>query len=322
MPDGFVIVDKPAGMTSHDVVAQIRRTARVRRVGHGGTLDPMATGVLVVAVGRATRLLTYVTGTEKEYAATVRLGARTTTDDAEGEVLDTVPAAEVTGDAVRAALAGFTGEIDQVPSAVSAVKVAGRRAYQRVRDGEQVELESRRVTVRRLDVHELRRPTADLCDVDVELACSTGTYVRALARDVGEVLGVGGHLVALRRTRVGPFTLARSRPLAALTALPVATTAPAAHGETSAGTAAPGDTSGGDRLVTLSLAEAAGALFPRRQADEDETRTLRHGGAVRATGVDGPYAVFDPHQRVVAIVAEREGRARPQVVLAPADGGS
>jgi tRNA pseudouridine55 synthase len=291
--DGLVIVDKPGGMTSHDVVARVRRLAGTRRVGHGGTLDPMATGVLVVAVGRATRLLTYVTGTDKGYTATIRLGQRTVTDDADGDLEASIPAGHVTDEALRAGLAAQTGEIDQVPSAVSAVKVAGQRAYRRVRAGEQVALAPRRVTVSRLDVRAVRRPTPDLVDVDVELTCSAGTYVRAIARDLGESLGVGGHLTALRRTFVGGFTLAEAHRLEELERR------------------AP-------QVVTLPLAAAARRTFPHRQATAEQARVLSHGGRLPPAGIDGPYAVFAPDGAVVAIVTERDGAARPDVVLAPA----
>jgi tRNA pseudouridine55 synthase len=294
--DGLIVVDKPAGMTSHDVVSRIRRLARTRRVGHGGTLDPMATGVLVIGVGRATRLLTYVIGAGKSYAATIRLGQSTLTDDAEGEVLASVGAAEVTEPAVRAGLAALTGEIDQVPSAVSAIKINGQRAYKRVREGEQVELAARRVTVTRLDVLAVRPQRAGetaVLDVDVAVDCSSGTYIRALARDLGTGLGVGGHLTALRRTAVGGFTLAEAATLPELEEL------------------AP-------EVVRLPLAEAARRFFPQRQADPAESRVLAHGGPLETAGIEGPYAVFDPGGTLIAIVREREGRARAEIVLAPA----
>ncbi|MFD0788435.1 tRNA pseudouridine(55) synthase TruB, partial [Micromonospora azadirachtae] len=178
-----------------------------------GTLDPMATGVLVIGVGRATRLLTYVIGAGKSYTATIRLGQATVTDDAEGEVIRTVPAGQVTEEAVRAALAALPGEIDQVPSAVSAIKINGQRAYKRVRDGESVELPARRVTVSRLELLAVRRDRPDVVDVDVDVTCSSGTYIRAIARDTGLALGVGGHLTALRRTAVGSFSLAEAATL-------------------------------------------------------------------------------------------------------------
>ncbi|MEV0940096.1 tRNA pseudouridine(55) synthase TruB [Micromonospora wenchangensis] len=291
--DGLIVVDKPGGMTSHDVVARIRRLARTRRVGHGGTLDPMATGVLVIGVGRATRLLTYVIGAGKSYTATVRLGQSTVTDDAEGDVIGTTPAGALTDAAIRAAFVPLTGEIDQVPSAVSAIKINGERAYKRVRDGEQVELPARRVTVSRLDVAAIRRDTPDVVDVDIDVTCSSGTYIRALARDAGLALGVGGHLTALRRTAVGSFTLAESATLAALEQR------------------AP-------EVVTLPLDTAADRYFSRRQASADEAKVLSHGGPLDPVGIAGPYAVFGPDGGLIAIVSERDGRARAEIVLAPA----
>jgi tRNA pseudouridine55 synthase len=291
--DGLIVVDKPAGMTSHDVVSRVRRLARTRRVGHGGTLDPMATGVLIIGVNRATRLLTYVIGSGKSYTATIRLGQSTITDDAEGEVVSTTPAGHVPDEAVRAGLAPLTGEIDQVPSAVSAIKVDGQRAYKRVRDGEQVRLAARRVTVSRLDLLAIRRPEPDVVDVDVDVACSSGTYIRALARDLGAALGVGGHLTALRRTTVGGFTLAE-----AVTLPQLEERAP--------------------EVVNLPLAAAAERFFPRRDATADEAKVLSHGGPLAEIGVAGPYAVFDPDGRLLAVVSERDGRARAEIVLAPA----
>ncbi|TDC43240.1 tRNA pseudouridine(55) synthase TruB [Micromonospora sp. KC213] len=291
--DGLIVVDKPGGMTSHDVVARVRRLARTRRVGHGGTLDPMATGVLVIGVGRATRLLTYVIGAGKSYTATVRLGQATVTDDAEGDVIATTPAGQLTDAAVRAAFTALTGEIDQVPSAVSAIKINGQRAYQRVREGESVELPARRVTVSRLDVRAIRRDTPDVTDVDIDVTCSSGTYIRAIARDAGLALGVGGHLTALRRTAVGNFTLSEAATLADLEQR------------------AP-------EVVNLPLDVAADRYFPRRDATAAEARTLSHGGPLDAAGLAGPYAVFGPDGGLIAIVSERDGRARAEIVLAPA----
>ncbi|GAA3725359.1 tRNA pseudouridine(55) synthase TruB [Plantactinospora mayteni] len=294
--DGLIVVDKPGGMTSHDVVARIRRLARTRRVGHGGTLDPMATGVLVIGVGRATRLLTYVIGAAKSYTATIRLGQSTVTDDAEGEVTAAAGADGVTEDAIHAGLAALTGEIDQVPSAVSAIKIDGQRAYKRVRDGEAVALAPRRVTVSRLDPLALRRCAVDglaVLDVDVAVDCTSGTYVRALARDLGAGLGVGGHLTALRRTAVGGFTLAEALTLPALEER------------------AP-------EVVNLPLDAAARRFFPQREATVAEAKVLSHGGPLDPTGITGPYAVFGPDGDVIAIVSERGGRARAEIVLAPA----
>lgn len=289
--DGLVVVDKPGGMTSHDVVARMRRLASTRRVGHGGTLDPMATGVLVLGVGRGTRLLTYVIGTRKSYAATIRLGQSTVTDDAEGEVIATADASGVTDAALHAGLAALTGEIDQVPSAVSAIKIDGRRAYQRVREGEQVRLAARRVTVYALDVTAVCRDEPARLDVDVEVTCSSGTYVRALARDLGTGLGVGGHLTALRRTAVGDFTLTEAETLVELERR------------------APD-------VVTLTLAEGARRCLPQREVSAEQARVLSHGGPLDAEGRVQPYAVFDPGGTLVAVVTERGGKARPDVVFA------
>jgi tRNA pseudouridine55 synthase len=289
--DGLVVVDKPGGMTSHDVVARIRRLAHTRRVGHGGTLDPMATGVLVVGVERATRLLTYVIGTEKSYRATIRLGESTVTDDAEGEVVARASADGITEAAVRAAVPAFVGDVDQVPSSVSAIKVHGVRSYKRVRGGEEVDLPARRIRIERLDVTAVIRHD-DVLDVEVEVDCSSGTYVRAIARDLGAALGVGGHLTALRRTAVGGFTLAEAAEL--------------------------DDLATREDPVTLSLDAAVTRAFPRRDVGADDARVLSHGGPLSTVGIDGPYAVFGPDGGVIAIVSERDGRARPDVVLKPA----
>ena len=251
----------------------MRRLAGTRRVGHAGTLDPMATGVLVLGVERATKLLTYVVGAGKEYLATIRLGVTTVTDDAEGEVLERRDASPATADAVRAGVGRLTGPIEQVPSAVSAIKVDGRRAYARVRAGEAVELAARPVTVERFDVL-ARRETVDagrpVVDLDVVVACSSGTYVRALARDLGASLGVGGHLTALRRTRVGPYGLDRARTLDELA----------------------------ERFEVLPLADAARAAFPSGELTADEARRLAHGVRLPAVGLGpAPTAAFAPTAR-------------------------
>jgi tRNA pseudouridine55 synthase len=292
--DGLIVVDKAPGMTSHDVVARCRRIARTRKVGHGGTLDPMATGVLVIGVGRATRLLTYVVGTDKVYRATIRLGQSTITDDAEGTVVSSTPVS-LPSEAVRAQLATMTGEVDQIPSTVSAIKINGVRAYKMVREGETVELAARRVTISRIDVFDVR-PAGDVLDVDVEVACSSGTYIRAIARDLGVALGVGGHLTALRRTAVGGFTLDEATSLEDLAEL--------------AG-------SGGDP-VRLPLAQAIERAMPVRTVDADEAKILSHGGPLPAAGIPGPYGILGPDGAALAVVRESDGRARPEVVLAPA----
>lgn len=293
--DGLVIVDKPGGWTSHDVVGRMRRLARTRKVGHGGTLDPMATGVLVVAVGRATRLLTYVIGADKTYAGTIRLGQSTLTDDAEGEVVAETDAGAVTDEAVTAGLAAFVGEIDQVPTAVSAIKVGGVRSYRRVRAGEAVALPPRRVTVHALAVQAVRRPSAGLVDVDIALTCSSGTYVRAVARDLGAALGVGGHLTALRRTAVGGFTLAEAATLAEL----------AAHAEHGP-------------VTGLPMARAARRFLPAREVSAAEAAVLSHGGPLAPAGIEGSYGAFGPDGDLLAVLRERAGKARPEVVFAAA----
>jgi tRNA pseudouridine55 synthase len=212
---GVIVVDKPQGITSHGVVARVRRLTGTRKVGHAGTLDPMATGVLVVGVGRATRLLGHLTLHDKRYLATVRLGQETITEDAEGTITAALGARDIDAEAVRAAASAYLGEIDQVPSSVSAIKVDGVRSYKRVRSGEEVDLPARRVTITRLDVGAVTPAAAvdgtPVVDVELDVECSSGTYIRALARDIGNALGVGGHLAALRRTRVGPFTVEESR---------------------------------------------------------------------------------------------------------------
>jgi tRNA pseudouridine55 synthase len=285
--DGLVVVDKPAGLTSHDVVARTRRLAATRRVGHAGTLDPMATGVLVLGIGKATRLLGHLALTDKVYEATIRLGVATVTDDAEGEPVSVTPAGHVDDDSIGVAIAALTGDIAQVPSSVSAIKVNGERAYKRVRDGDTVELAARPVTVSAFDVRETRR-TADVVDLDVTIECSTGTYVRALARDLGAALGVGGHLTALRRTRVGPYELADAHTLEALE----------------------------KSFEVLAISDAVRAVFPVREVDADQARVVSHGGPLPTAGqVDGPVAVLGPDGTFLALVEERDGLARTIAVF-------
>lgn len=292
---GLLLVDKPAGMTSHDVVARVRRLAGTRRVGHAGTLDPMATGLLVIGVEKATRLLGHLTLHGKDYLGTIRLGSVTTTDDAEGEVVDLVDASGVADDAVRVAAAQLVGEIEQVPPAVSAIKVGGVRSYARARRGEDVSLAARVVTVHTLDVLAVRR-AGPYVDVDIAAAVSSGTYIRALARDLGAALGVGGHLTSLRRTRVGGYGLDQAHRLDELAAL-------ADSGELTS--------------ALLPLADAVTQAFPRRDVDEDEARRVRHGGRLPAAGLgSGPVGVFGPDGSVLALVAERGAAAVPLCVFA------
>jgi tRNA pseudouridine55 synthase len=281
--DGLIVVDKPAGCTSHDVVARLRRLAGTRRVGHAGTLDPMATGVLVIGIGQATRLLGHLALTDKDYEATIRLGTTTTTDDAEGEGIETKSAASVSDAAIEAAMTDLTGDIEQVPSSVSAIKVDGVRAYARVRAGETVELKARRVTVERFDLLERRGD-----DLDVVVTCSTGTYVRALARDLGSALGVGAHLRALRRTRVGSFTVNEAKTLEQLE----------------------------EDLTTIPLAAAVGAAFPRIDVSEGEAERISHGQRLVLDLTSSPSGVFAPDGRVVALVEDRDGVAQPLCVFA------
>ena len=288
---GILLVDKSPGLTSHDVVSRLRRILSTRRVGHAGTLDPMATGLLVMGINGATRLLTFFVGLDKTYTATIRLGESTTTDDAEGETLGRAPSvqlARVADTDIESAVTTLTGEIMQVPSSVSAIKVGGKRAYARVREGETVALEPRPVTVSRFDITGIHR-TDDGIDVDVVVDCSSGTYIRALARDLGFRLGVGGHLTALRRTRVGPFDIAD--------ALVLDDTLPS--DEATSLTSA--------RL--LEPADAAGRIFPRWQLDLDEDVHLRHGRAAQLTAPgEGRFAAISPEGRLRGLVDAQAAR--------------
>ena len=295
-PDGLVIVDKPGGWTSHDVVGKMRRLVGTRRVGHAGTLDPMATGVLVLGVEKATRLLGHLSLTRKEYEATIRLGQATLTDDAEGEVTaqaEPAAVAAVTDAAVAAGIAVLTGEIMQRPSSVSAIKVDGVRSYARVRSGDEVKLQPRPITVYAFELLGARRGEG-VFDLDVRVECSSGTYIRALARDLGEDLGVGGHLTALRRTRVGPYTLTDAAELGELAALAEA----------------------GEPVPVLPIADAAGAAFPRYDADEEQAKAIAHGGPLPARGLGpGPIAVFAPDGAFLALVEEQGRRCKPIAVF-------
>ena len=299
-PDGLLVVDKPAGWTSHDVVGRTRRLCATRKVGHAGTLDPMATGVLVLGIGRATRLLTFLVGCDKDYTATIRLGQSTITDDAEGEVTASTAADGVTTEQLLAAVGRLTGDIQQVPSSVSAIKVKGERSYHRVRAGEEVELPPRPVTVSRFDVLATRAGDVDgipVLDVDLQVTVSSGTYVRALARDLGESLGVGGHLTALRRTRVGAFTLDQAHDLESLGAL--------------------GDP---EQIPVTLLADAARAQFTVRELTDAETTAVGYGQQVDSAqeGRTEPVAAFAPDGRLVAKRDESGHKAKAHVVFAPA----
>jgi tRNA pseudouridine55 synthase len=293
-PGGLLVVDKPAGWTSHDVVARVRRLAGTRRVGHAGTLDPMATGVLVLGVEKATKLLGHLALTEKEYLGTVRLGQSTLTDDAEGEITASADASAITREAVEAGVAALTGDIMQVPSKVSAIKINGVRSYKRARDGEEFDIPARPVTVSSFAVHDVRDAVAEngtpVLDLVVSVVCSSGTYIRALARDLGAGLGVGGHLTALRRTRVGPYRIDAAHTLDRLQ----------------------------QELTVMPVADAAAAAFPRWDLDERRTRLVLNGVRLEmpdAYAGRGPVAVFDQAGRFVALVEEQKGKAKSLAVF-------
>ena len=288
---GILLVDKPGGWTSHDIVARTRRLAGTRKVGHAGTLDPMATGLLILGLNSSTRLLTYIVGTDKEYRATIRLGASTTTDDAEGDVVERAPdaaIAAITEEAVAAGIAALTGEIEQIPSAVSAIKVDGKRAYARVRAGEEVVLDARPVTISEFELLGTSRSHGAV-DLDVRVVCSSGTYIRSLARDLGAGLGVGGHLTALRRTRVGPFSVQDARPIEGLDVA--------------------------DRLVPA--ADAASILFERFELSEQQAIDLTHGKRIhvpdRENGSGVPVAAIAPAGHLVGLIEFRGKEARSLV---------
>ncbi len=290
MPSGLLLVDKPGGPTSHGIVSQTRKALGLKKVGHAGTLDPMATGLLVLGIGQGTKLLTYCVGLDKAYDATIRLGMTTSTDDAEGDsdVIATTDALDGVGeDAIREALRAFVGDIEQVPSTVSAIRVDGKRAYERHRAGEEVVLKPRPVTISSIDVVSIRREHP-WWDVNIRVECSSGTYIRAIARDLGSALGVGGHLTALRRTRVGPFDVADA--------------------------CGPEDISD-SRLQ--SLVEASGALMPQVSLTAAQAQDMSHGKKVFVTvesGLEGlPVACISPDGQLVNISSIVDGVARSLV---------
>ena len=300
---GILLIDKPSGLTSHDVVARTRRAAGTRKVGHAGTLDPMATGLLILGLNSSTRLLTYVVGLDKEYEATIRLGAATSTDDAEGDVVSRAEAGRVDAlqpSAVTEALAALTGDVLQRPSSVSAIKVDGKRAYARVRQGEMVVLDARAVTISNIDLLDSRAAVAHLeqndaegaavLDLDVRVTCSSGTYIRAIARDLGEALGVGGHLTALRRTRIGPFGLDRAAELDDLD--------PSAQ--------------------LLGPAEVAAELFTVARLDGQQSADLRNGKKLAFHGAPGTtFAAIDPAGDLIGLFEVRGGSTRVLVNFPP-----
>jgi len=274
-----LLVDKPVGVTSHDVVDTVRRALGTRKVGHAGTLDPLATGLLVVGVGRATRLLRFLSGLDKAYEGTARLGEETDTLDADGAVVRTSPVEAGPVDVDRA-MSALTGEIEQRPPAFSAVKVGGRPLHRAARRGDVVEAPPRKVTVSEFALLSLDGP-----DVAFRVECSSGTYVRVLVDDVGRDLGCGAHLTRLRRTRVGPFSVEEARSV--------------------------------DELGTPLPLEQAVRHLPRIRLDAEETRAASHGRPLGPAGIEGPYAVFDPTSALVAVYRDEHAKAVPQMVLAP-----
>jgi tRNA pseudouridine55 synthase len=290
MNAGLVIVDKPGGMTSHDVVGRCRRIFATRRVGHAGTLDPMATGVLVIGIERATKILGLLAGASKSYAATIRLGQTTSTEDAEGQLLQEVSTEQLTNASIAAAIAGLRGDIMQIPSAVSAIKVGGQRAYRLVREGHTVEIPARPVRIDRFEILAARRH-GHLIDLDVEVDCWSGTYIRALARDLGDALAVGGHLTALRRTRVGRFGLDQARSLDELAERP---------------------------QLSYTLDEACLQMFPCRELTAEEADAAANGRALTPAGIDGVYAARDADGRVIALLRDDGPRTKSVVVIRPA----
>ena len=291
-PNGVLLVDKPQEWTSHDVVARVRRLAGTRKVGHAGTLDPMATGLLILGLGASTRLLTYIVGLDKEYTATIRLGASTTTDDAEGDVLGFAPSeqlARVSDDAIEAGIDTLRGHISQVPSSVSAIKVAGKRAYDLVRQGEPVELKAREVQIATFEVLAIVRGEDEaghpFIDLDVRVECSSGTYIRALARDLGFKLGLGGHLTALRRTRIGAFHVVDASELEGMEGAP----------------------------ALLSPAEVARGIFPVVNLTEEQAIDLGHGKKIELEGHPddaGPVAAIDTEDRLIGLISIKKHLSR------------
>mgnify|MGYP000353105910 FL=1 len=290
MQHGFLVVDKEPGMTSHDVVAIGRRALGTRKVGHAGTLDPMATGILVLGFNNGTRLLQYITDGDKTYQATVVLGAATVTDDVEGEVISTADTSAITDEEIHAELAKMRGTIMQRPSSVSAVKIDGERAYDRVRSGEEVVLPAREVTISQLDVLAIRRLEKAI-EVEIEVTCSAGTFIRAIARDCGAALAVGGHLNSLRRSRVAGFGLDRAVSLQQLKS--------------------------GD-FNTLDLADVARATFPVRDIALDEKLELSFGRTLSANADDQIYAGISAANELIALLQNVDGKAKPIAVFAAA----
>jgi tRNA pseudouridine55 synthase len=291
MTDGFLVVDKAPGMTSHDVVAVARKALGTRKVGHAGTLDPMATGVLVLGFGNGTRLLQYITDGDKSYTATIVLGASTITDDREGEVISEVSASHISDEDITSGLAKMVGEIQQRPSSVSAVKVAGERAYDRVRAGEVFELAARTITISSLNILEIRRPGSRI-EIDIDVTCSAGTFIRAIARDLGSDLQVGGHLSTLRRTRVAGFPISQAISFDELKA---------------------------QNFAPLALSDVARATFPVRELALDEVSELSFGRPLASNPSDEIFAALSPDNRLIALLKNEASKAKPIAVFAAAN---
>ena len=291
MVDGFLVVDKAPAMTSHDVVAVARKSLGTRKVGHAGTLDPMATGVLVLGFGNGTRLLQYITDGDKSYTATIVLGAATVTDDHEGEVISEADASKISDEQICSGLSKMVGEIQQRPSSVSAVKVDGERAYDRVRAGEVFELASRTITISALDVLEIRHLGARI-EIDIDVTCSVGTFIRAIARDLGSELNVGGHLRALRRTRVAGFAISQAITFADLKS---------------------------QSFTPLALSDVARATFSVRELALDEVMELSFGRSLASNSSDEVFAAISPDNRLIALLKNDSGKAKPIAVFAAAN---
>jgi tRNA pseudouridine55 synthase len=292
--NGFVIVDKPAGMTSHDVVHQIRKIAKTKKVGHAGTLDPDATGVLVVGLGKATRLLTFIVADNKTYQATIRLGQSRTTDDAQGEIIETKSCQELNENLIKSEIEKFVGDIEQIPSSVSAIKVDGKRAYDLVRQGENVTLLPRSIHISAIDIHEINK-VEDFIDVSVTVHCSSGTYIRALARDLGNNLNVGGHLTGLRRTQSGQWSITNAQKLVDLKS---------------------------SNMTVISMAQVAISIFPSVTIGNDETQDFIHGRSVRVTHTPAEtIAVVDKKPSLVALAHGDGVMLKPHTVFATGNSG-
>jgi tRNA pseudouridine55 synthase len=281
LQDGFVIIDKPAGITSHDVVAKLRKSLGTKQVGHAGTLDPMATGVLVLGVNKATKFLQYITQGKKAYHAQIRLGQVTTSDDAQGEITSTSDTSNVSDQEIRDFLATQVGSIMQVPTKVSAIKINGQRAYDLVREGKEVDIPSRQIDIYMLDVIEIKR--GEFLDIEISVECSAGTYIRSIARDLGSSLGVGGHLISLRRSLVAPFSLS--------------------------------DCSGLESPVIRPLASEISKVMRVRDVDLQEVKELSFGRSLSASSTDGPVVALAPDGQVAAILENREHGAQPVAVF-------